>query len=52
MQDIPNIEFPPEAKKRAIELAAFDILKQLCDEGKITKEELCLIAEKHNICIV
>lgn len=51
MKDIPDIKFPPEAEETAIQLAAFDILKQLCQEGIITKEELRYIAEKRNIII-
>ena len=38
-KNLPEISFSPEAEKKAIELAAFDILKQLCDQGKITKRE-------------
>lgn len=51
MNDMPKIKFPLEAKEQAITLAAFDIMKQLCDEGRITKEELKNIAEKHKICV-
>ena len=49
MNDIPEIEFSPEAEKYAIKLAAFDILKNLCKEGKITEEELRYIAKKRGI---
>lgn len=31
------------------EFAAFDIMKQLCDDGKITKSELDYIAKKRNV---
>lgn len=46
MKDMPEITFPPEVEEMAIKLAAFDIMKQLCDDGKITKSELDYIAKK------
>ncbi len=49
MKDMPDITFPPEAEKMAIKLAAFDIMKQLCKDGKITKNELEYIEKKHNV---
>lgn len=49
MKDIPEITFPPEVEEMAIKLAAFDIMKQLCDDRKITKNELEYIAKKHNV---
>ena len=49
MVEMPEINFPPEAEEMAIKLAAFDIMKQLCDDGKITKNELEYIAKKHNV---
>ena len=51
MSDMPEIIFPPEAEEMAIKLAAYDIMRQLCDEGKITKKELQYIAKRHNISI-
>ncbi len=51
MDKIPEIIFPPEAKDWAIKLAAFDILKQLCKEGKLLEEELQFIAKKNGIPI-
>ena len=44
--DIPGIEFPPETEEWAITLAAFDVMKKLCEEGRISKEELDFIAKK------
>ena len=44
-----EITFPPEAEEMAIKYAAFDIMKQLNKEGKITDEELRYIAKKRNI---
>lgn len=51
MNDIPEIVFAPEVEEMAIKLAAFDIMKQLCAEGHISKEELSYIAEKNNIFV-
>jgi hypothetical protein len=51
MNDMPEIKFPPGTEEWAIKLAAFDIMKQLCKEGKITEEELHYIAKKHDIPI-
>ena len=45
MKDMPEITFLPEVEEMAIKLAAFDIMKQLCDDGKITKSELDYIAK-------
>lgn len=47
--DIPGIEFPPETEEWAIALAAFDVMKKLCEEGKISKEELEFIAKKRGL---
>ena len=44
--DIPRIEFPPETEEWAITLAAFDVMKKLCEEGRISKEELEFMAKK------
>ena len=44
--DIPGIEFPPETEEWAITLAAFDVMKKLCEEGRISKEKLEFIAKK------
>ena len=49
LNNMPEINFSPETEKLAIRLAAFDIVKQLCNEGKITKEELRYMAEKYDI---
>ncbi len=51
MKDMPEIKFPPEAKERAIDLAAYDIMKQLCIEGKITDNELQYISKKYKISV-
>ena len=51
MKDMPEITFPPEVEEMAIKLAAFDIMKQLKKEGKITDEELRYIAEKRDLPI-
>ena len=44
--DIQGLEFPPETEEWAITLAAFDVMKKLCEEGRISKEELEFIAKK------
>ena len=49
MAELKDITFPPEAGEMAIKLAAFDIMKQLNKEGKITDEELRYIAKKRNL---
>ncbi len=51
MAELKELTFPPEAEEMAIKLAAFDIIKQLNSEGKITDEELRYIAEKYNISV-
>ena len=49
MKELKEITFPPEAEEMAIKYAAFDIMKQLYEDGRITKKELQFIAKKHNI---
>ena len=49
LQDLSELTFPSEIEELAIKLAAFDIMKQLNKEGKITDEELRYIAKKRNI---
>ena len=51
MNNIPEITFPPGTEELAIKLAAFDIMKHLYQEGKITEEELHYIPKKHDIPI-
>ena len=46
MKELIELTFPPEAEEMAIKYAAFDIMKQLNKEGKITDEELRYIAKK------
>ncbi len=48
---LPEALFTPEAEKLAIKLAAYDIMRQLCEEGRITADELRYIAQKHEICV-
>ncbi len=48
MKELKRLHFL-EAEKMAIKYAAFDIMKQLNKEGKITDEELRYIAKKRNI---
>ena len=47
--DIPEITFSPEIQEWAITLAAFDVMKMLCEEGRISKEELEFIAKKRGL---
>lgn len=49
LQDLSELTFPSEIEELAIKLAAFDIMKQLYEDGKITKNELQYIAQKHNV---
>ena len=51
MAELKDITFPPEAEEMAIKLAAYNIMKQLNKEGKITDEELRYIAKKRNLPI-
>ncbi|SOB96608.1 hypothetical protein [Pseudobutyrivibrio ruminis] len=52
MEGMQEVKFPPEAEKLAIKLAAFSIMEKLCDEGKITEDELKYIAKKRDIDIL
>ena len=52
MEGMQEVQFPPEEEKLAIKLAAFAIMKQLCDDGKITEDELKYIAKKREIDIL
>ena len=45
----PEFEFTPEIQELSIKLAAFDVMKKLCEEGKISKEELEFIAKKRGL---
>ena len=51
MKELKELTFPPEAEEMAIKYAAFDIMKRLNKEVKITDDELRYIAKKHNIPI-
>lgn len=51
MSNVPDISFSPEIEEMAIKLAAFDIMRQLCREGRITENELKFLAGKHQIDI-
>ena len=51
LQDLSELTFPSEIEELAIKLAAFDIMKQLNKEGKITDEELRYIAKKRDLPI-
>ena len=48
---ISEISFPPEAEGLAIKYAAFDIMRQLRDEGRITDAELAYLADKYDITV-
>ena len=52
MEGMQEFTFSPEAEKLAIKLAAFSIMEKLCDEGKITEDELKYIAKKRDIDIL
>ena len=51
MSNVPEISFSPEIEEMAIKLTAFDIMRQLCREGRITENELKFLAGKHQIDI-
>ena len=51
MEEIKEISFPPGMEERAITYAAYDILRQLCEEGRITETELKYLAVKYKISI-
>lgn len=44
-----NIKFSKEIKEEAIVLAAYDIIKQMFDEGLIYEDELKYIQNKYSI---
>ena len=46
VKELKDLTFPPEAEEMAIKFAAFDIMKQLNKDAKITDEELRYIAKK------
>ena len=50
--DMKEIIFDEETEKLAIKLAAFQILKDLSEEGVISNVELRYIADKNGIDIV
>ncbi len=52
MEGMQEVTFSPEAEKLAIKLAAFGLMIQLCDEGKITKDELNYIKKKRGVDIL
>ena len=52
MEGMQEVKFSLEAEKLAIKLAAFSIMEKLCDEGKITEDELKYIAKKRDIDIL
>ena len=52
MEGMQEVTFSPEAEKLAIKLAAFSIMEKLCDEGKITEDELKYIAKNRDIDIL
>lgn len=52
MEGMQEVTFSPEAEKLAIKLVAFSIMEKLCDEGKITEDELKYIAKKRDIDIL
>ena len=51
MKKLKELTFPPKAEEMAIKYAAFDLMKQLNKEGKITDEELRYIAKKRDLPI-
>ncbi len=51
MKKMKSIEFPPGTEEIAITYAAYDIMRQLCEEGKITEAELKYLEEKYKISV-
>ena len=47
--ELAEIDFPLEIEKMAIRLAAYNIIKELEQEGMISAEELFYIREKYQI---
>ena len=48
MKEMHSIEFPSETEEMAITYAAYDIMRQLCEEGRITEAELKYLTEKYS----
>lgn len=46
MKELKELTFPPGAEEMAIKYAAFDIMKQLNKEGKITRRRIAIYREK------
>lgn len=49
LEELSDIEYSEELQHEACLLAAYDIIKSLCEEGKITEEERKYIRMKYNI---
>lgn len=43
------VDFPQEVEEMAIRLVAYNIMKELANEGLISEEELAYIREKNEI---
>ena len=48
MTQLEEIKFNEETKKEAIILSAYFYIKQLCDNGLLSKEELSSIKENYH----
>lgn len=51
MEEIKEIPFPPGTEEMAITYAAYDIMRQLCEEGRNTETKLKYLAVKYKISI-
>ena len=47
--EFTEIDYPPEIEKMAIRIAAYNIIKELEEEGMISEEELFYIRERYQI---
>ena len=51
MDEMQELIYPPGTEEMAIKYAAYDIMRQLRAEGKISDAELKYIAEKYQISL-
>lgn len=51
VEDTIDIPFNEKAKKRALDLMAYDMFKRLNEQGIVTDQELKYLKKKYNITV-
>lgn len=51
VEDTIDIPFNEKAKKRALDLMAYDMFKRLNEQGIVTNQELKYLKKKYNITV-